>query len=181
MKKKEILRGLGEGRVENRGQLDQDTFKVKGDQSMRDVTEPRMRINTGTDKIDTKQIGKITSGEDFAKRAKDLGTRADIRATRKAAEKAGDQDMINRLKLLASKMGRVGSKSLKALPIVGGIASAMGSGDASAAVPVLGDAEALGPAKGSLEEALESGEATDDQKREMARRMAIQNKLMGGK
>lgn len=58
-------------------------------------------------------------------------------------------------KNIAKKLGK---KSLKALPIVGGIISAVSSGEASAAVPILDQAESLGPRKGSLAHRLEMGD-----------------------
>lgn len=56
------------------------------------------------------------------------------------------------------KLGKGLGKGLKAVPLIGGIASALMTNDASAAVPILGDVELLGPEKGTLDYKLESGE-----------------------
>lgn len=57
----------------------------------------------------------------------------------------------------------VAKKGLKALPIVGGIGAALVTGDASAAVPLLNEADELGPEKGSLGRKLEMGEPLSDE------------------
>lgn len=43
---------------------------------------------------------------------------------------------------------RAMKKGLHAVPLIGGIASALATGDAHAAIPFLGEADALGPQKG---------------------------------
>lgn len=68
------------------------------------------------------------------------------------------------------------SGTFKALPFVGpalGAAAAMSSGDASAAIPVLSEAESLGPEKGSEDYEIENPQANPE-----LRRAALQ-KLMG--
>jgi hypothetical protein len=67
--------------------------------------------------------------------------------------------------LRAAKM--VGKKVLGAVPVLGGIANAVMSQDASAAVPGLDAAESTGPAAGSLDERIEKGTLTDEDKRQM--------------
>jgi len=61
------------------------------------------------------------------------------------------------------KLARGFGKGFKALPIVGGLAAAMSSGDVSAAVPILGDASPTGPEKGTLERKLEDGTITPEE------------------
>ena len=62
----------------------------------------------------------------------------------------------------------VGRKVLGAVPLLGGLASAAMSGDASAAVPLLDSAESLGPEAGSLEYRMENGLLTDQDKQQLA-------------
>lgn len=174
--RKEILKGLSKGKNLARGQLDKDVLKVKGNQDMANVTEPHMRMNVGTDKIDTKEMANITSGENFGNRMKELDTKQRLKSTFKAAAEAGDTDLMDKLRKIASKVG----KASKALPVIGAIAAGFNTQDASAAVPVLGAADNLGPQEGTLEADLESGNMTEDKMKEMARLMALQNRQMRG-
>ena len=78
-------------------------------------TKDVWKVKGGTDKINTKEIQKQISGDDFVKKI----------ANARAAKAAG-------------------KKLLGAIPVVGALASAAMSEDASAAVPFLGDAEGVG-------------------------------------
>src|ERR1043165_329374 len=80
-------------------------------------------VKNVTEHIDTKTPQRILSGSDFTEK-------------------------IAKLRALKS----LGTKALGAVPVLGGLASAAMSQDASAAIPVLDSAEPLGPAKGSLDE-----------------------------
>lgn len=161
--KKELLKGLAGGRVENRGQLEKETFRVKGDQSMTDATEPTTRVRkTGTENIDTKGIGKMTSGQDFAKTQADRSLKGDLRATARAAAEVGDTDTLRKLKKIAQKMAKGARTGMKALPLIGGVAAAIGSEDASAAVPILGDAEAAGMSAQAEDQFMAEREAQKD-------------------
>lgn len=91
-------------------------------------------IKNYTDKIKTRVVKKLPDA------AEHTANTAKKRALLKAAKKG------------ASKFVKTGMKSL---PLVGGLAAALASGDASAAVPILGDVESLGPKKGSEEAKLE--------------------------
>lgn len=97
---------------------------------------------------------------------------AEVKKELELAEMAGDSNIAKKLK------GAVPKGALKAIPLVGGIASALASGDASAAVPFLDSAESLGPARDSLEGKFERGEqlSEDEYKKmqEEARKFAIQ-------
>lgn len=164
------------GRVENRGQLDKDRFLVKGDQSMADVTEPRTRIKTGTQNIDTKQAKKMTDIGEFAERAKKRGLSQDIQASMKAAQEAGDEDMMRKLRTIAGKLGT----AAKALPVVGAIAAGLGSEDASAGIPILGAADPLGQGSDAPEGFDIADPAQDEERmKAMARKMALQQMRMG--
>jgi hypothetical protein len=48
---------------------------------------------------------------------------------------------------LRKQMGKIGKKGLKAVPLVGSLAGLMGADDASAALPILGDAEEVGESR----------------------------------
>lgn len=76
----------------------------------------------------------------------------------------------------AAKVG--GKKLLGAIPLIGGIAQAISSQDASAAVPFLGDSETLGPQVGSIDDRIEKGTLTDADKQllqqQQARLQALQ-------
>lgn len=140
----EIFKGLGKGRVK-RGDLDKDTFRVKGDPAMADVTEPRTRIRgAGTERIDTKEIAPITGGDEFGQRQAQRSLKNDLKATFRAAAEAGDDETMNKLRRIAQRMAKGARTGVKALPLVGGLAAAIGSEDASAAVPILGSAEGVG-------------------------------------
>jgi hypothetical protein len=77
----------------------------------------------------------------------------------------GGNDFVKKIAdLRAAKM--MGKKVLGAVPVLGGLASAAMSGDASAAVPGL-DQESLGPAPGSLDSRIENGTLTDEDKNQM--------------
>jgi hypothetical protein len=67
---------------------------------------------------------------------------------------------------LRKAIQRVAKRGLKAVPLIGGIASALESRDVSAAVPILGDAEELGPRQGSPESIIEDPNATEEMRRE---------------
>jgi len=128
-----------------KGMLDQDVMIAKGSELGADVTPAISRIAGGTDKIDTKQVAKTTDIGDFAKKQKDLDLKQRLKSSFKAAADAGDDDMMNKLRKVASKFGKQASKGLKALPIVGGAASLMMSPeDASAALPILDSADSVG-------------------------------------
>lgn len=68
----------------------------------------------------------------------------------------------------------LGKKVLGAVPVLGGLASAAMSGDASAAVPLLGEADNLGPAAGTLDHRIEMGQLTDEDKAQL-RMQALRN------
>lgn len=78
---------------------------------------------------------------------------------------SGDDFVQKIAALRAAKM--VGKKVLGAVPVIGGLANAVMSGDASAAVPGLDSAESLGPAPGSLDSRIENGTLTDEDKKQL--------------
>lgn len=108
----------------------------------------RTIIKNVTDKIDTKEIQKLISGNAFADKIQNI---LKSRAATKAAGTVGDM--------------------VKKVPMIGGIAAGLGTllttGDASAAsqaaLPLVGDSDDLGPEAGSLEAKMEAGTATPDE------------------
>lgn len=123
--------------------LNEAALTFKGAATNADVTPITNIVKGGTDKINTKEVQKLISGNSFKNKISDI---LESRKLAKAATAAG--------------------KGLKALPLIGpaiGLASAFATGDASAAVPVLNDIEGAGPMKGSIESKIENGTATQDE------------------
>jgi hypothetical protein len=93
-----------------------------------------------------KAAHKTVSGEDFA-------------------------DKIKRLTKGGSKSaGKFAKKGLKAFPVVGGLLAGLASQDANAAVPLLGEAEALGSPRGSMEDRFEQGDLTPEERMKFLKR-----------
>lgn len=80
----------------------------------------------------------------------------------------------NAMKMQALK--KLGSKGLKALPIVGALGSALASGDVSAAVPVLSEADDLGPLEGSLEAVVEDPSKSMEERIKVIRMLKERNR-----
>jgi len=136
--KTEFARRAGPDRSQNlaKGTLDQDVLKVKQGSS---IIPPEAKTKFGTtEKINT--IGDVQpqiSGEDFALKNR-------LRSSMKAAIASGDENMMASLRKVAGKLSGVAGKGLKALPIIGGLASAVGSENAAAAIPGLDSADSVG-------------------------------------
>jgi len=112
-----------------------------------------------TEKIRTDEVIKQISGEDFVDKQRALAEASEAKRMARLGnlDKGQPKWKMNRFPKLMSKLG----SGAKALPIVGpalGALSALSSGDASAAVPILNDIESTGPERGSLESRYESGE-----------------------
>ena len=163
--------------------LSQDVMTAKGGSVSPDITPPTESIPHQTEKINTKEVVKVIKGDpyekpknltmtpidEYKKKMQNLDIEQRLKSALKQAEKAGDEGTV---KKLTTALLKHTSKGLKALPVVGGIASALLSEDASAAVPVFGSSEALGPAKGSIEERLESGTLTEQDKSDLKKQAA---------
>ena len=103
-------------------------------------------------------VQPLLTGKQFKKKISGIVKKRDAdRAKKKLAKK------------VAAKVGR---KFVKGLPVVGGVVSAIASKDVSAAIPVLGSAEKLGPKKGSLGHTIENPSASK------AERAAATKKLL---
>lgn len=150
----ERQRGLIEGnrrdleRSKNlaRGQLDKDVLRVsRGSQDTilnepvqrmagsKDIPDPGTRVG-GTDKIDTKEVQKLKTGEQFQKDIADKRAKGQLRKYAKGLAEAGDTEG---LKNLIKKYGDIGKKvGLRALgpamalkDAVAGTTSAVGSSE----------------------------------------------------
>lgn len=133
-----------------------DINKIPGNNTP-PIPEPVAKFSTPVDRFST--AGKpMTKIDNFAKMQADL-------AAKHAAKTAG---------LQALKKGS--KKLLSAVPLVGGIAAALGSGDASAAMPMGFDSEELGPGSNTIEGRLERGErlSPEEQATLEQRRLALE-------
>lgn len=128
--------------------LNEVKMRVDGPVEHIDTKTPAKVFKNSTEKIDTKGVQKLISGNAFADKIQAI---LKSRAAAKAAGVAGDM--------------------IKKVPMIGGIAAGLGTllttGDASAAsqaaLPLVGDSDDLGPSADSLEAKMESGTATPDE------------------
>lgn len=113
-----------------------------------DVTPVKNIVKGGVDKIDTKEVRKLISGNAFTSKIDDiLKSRA------------------------AAKLAKTAAGGIKQIPMLGGIIAGLGTlaatGDASAAtqsaLPLVGEADDVGPTPGSLESKMENGTITPDE------------------
>lgn len=141
--------------------LRQDKNIVKGVKEVIDTKTPIANIK-GTPKYTS---SKLPSGGGWAKGAMEV------------AEEAAEKP--SRLKALSKVLKKAG-RATKGIPIVGssvGLLAALASGDASAAVPVLGDVEGVGPEKGSPSAIIEDPTASPEDKKKAIE--ALRNKYRG--
>lgn len=150
----ERQRGLIEGnrrdleRSKNlaRGQLDKDVLKVsRGPQDTllndpvkkisggKDYVDPGTRVG-GTDKIDTKQVQKLKSGEQFQKDIADKQAKSKLRKHARALAEAGDtkglQDLIKKYGNIGKKVGlRAMGPAMALKDAISGTSSALGSSE----------------------------------------------------
>lgn len=107
--------------------------------------------------------------DDFKKVVSDASTKADIADTADKVDKFRQYRIAQKAKQLMSWGDEKGAKKLlseaisklkasKKLPVIGGLIAAASTGDVSAAVPVLSEADDLGPEQGSPEYLLETGD-----------------------
>ena len=113
------------------------------DKKQRDFLEQRQALKSAPVKSDrytsdlAQDVGQITSGEDFKKKI----------ASRTKQIDPSDTLDYSKLRKQFSNIAKKAGRGVKALPLVGpalGAALAIGSDDASAALPILGDSEAAG-------------------------------------
>lgn len=128
--------------------LSDDVMKVAS-KPIKDTT--KNVIKGVTEHINTNEAQKVIGGDMFKNKiAKILESRAAAKAAKLAGEAGGALKSVG-----------------KHIPMLGGLAvglgTALATGDASAAVPVLNEADSLGPEAGSLEHKLESGTITPEE------------------
>ncbi len=158
-----------------KGDLDKDVFKVSGGSLSPDVSEPVTKIRTGTDVVDTKQIQKLSNSGDFEKRMKDLDLKQKLKSSFKAAAESGDDQMMDKLRKIASKMGTGARTGLKSVPLIGGVAAAAlgGAEDASAAIPVLDSADSVGMSSQDENQMISEIKAKNNYEKSQARKDAL--------
>jgi len=152
-----------------KGTLDKDILPVKSS-GVEDLTQARTKVGT-TDKLDL--LGEkqnILNSAEHKKKLSDINMQRSLKLTAQKAAKEGDVDMLKKLKLLAGKMGKGATRGLKALPLVGGVVSALASGNASAAVPGLDSAESVGMSPQAEREFLSEIQARKDYEQSQAKK-----------
>lgn len=119
------------------------TDKINTNEIMGIVPETTEHIDT---KSITKKIPKATQNIEkrIVQKLPDAGEYAASIAKKRALLKAAKKGI-----------GKFAKTGMKSLPLVGGLAAALMSDDASAAVPVLGDVEPVGPKEGSPSSVIE--------------------------
>lgn len=131
-----------------------------------------------TEKIDTNM--PLQKSFELEKVARQTNLDRNAVLTGKKTFDAGDMSKIKNKAADLIKMGqkskakkllrgaiKVASKGVKALPIIGGLAAALANRDASAAIPIINQAENLGPEEGSLAFKLESGTITPEERKQL--------------
>jgi hypothetical protein len=157
-------------------------------QQVNDFQKPLVK-ELPVEKINTVAPQKIKSGSEFL--ADRIIQNANQDAKRQILGQVSDSLNYNDLRKQfmekaksASKVARTvgnvaGKKVLGAIPIIGGIANAMMSNDASAAVPILDEAESVGPAKGSFDDRMENGQLSPEEKQQLMLQQARIKALRG--
>jgi len=154
-----LLNKMGEGKtLSSKEQKVVDLYKKsKGGSPERVV--PKVVNVPGKGRANIKEVNDLVKGSpDNFKTTRTLTSGNRFKALQK---KIADDSILKKAGKVASKASKVARRGLKSVPILGsliGIGSALASGDSSAAVPILNEAETLGPKKGTLQHKLESGQ-----------------------
>jgi hypothetical protein len=122
--------------------LKEDDTKKAAKDTAKQIGSDKTTIKGTTEYIDTKQVKKMPPIEEFVKNSKNKSLKMPEKSDN-ILKKAVKSKAFQKIAKAAGK------KALKSIPIVGGVASAVMSGDASAAVPILSEAEEMGAPKGS--------------------------------
>jgi len=128
-----------------------------------DLKKDKVVIKGTTQHIKTDEKQKIKSASNFMK---DI---ADKRALNKKSKASVAGNVVKKF-IRGKAVKKVGKKLLGAIPFVGGAISALASGDASAAIPLIGDSDDLGPKKGTAGHTIENPSASK-KKRNAARKI----------
>ena len=173
--------------------LDKDVHKVSGSSINPDVTPSVNRVKTGTDVIDTKEMGQIADVGEAAEQRALRSYKSDLKNTMKDAIERKDSRMIASLKQLAQSgdeglmkalrnTGKIARTGLKQVPLIGGIAAAAlgGAEDASAAIPILDSADSVGMSPEQENQLIRERQAQTDYQNSQAKkdRLAALAKLM---
>lgn len=165
---------------------DASIFKDKNPKvkSLPQAPESKTVIKSSTPHITTKEVSKLTpenfkavqtrlkAGSAVKSKLSKAIKAGDVKATKKiieqvgeVAKKTGNTELLSKLikKVAKSPFAKkAGKKLLSAIPLVGGIASAISSGDIKAAVPGLDLIDNIGPKEGSLNHRIETGNLTPE-------------------
>lgn len=134
---------------------------IRTDEILPQYTGEEWTNRTSDLKLDKKlaQVGNYASDE-----AKDVGRK--LKDVAKELLASGKKEAA--VELLTRARGAMFKNAakwgMKSLPLVGGIAAAMYEGDASAAIPILNEADSLGPAPGSIGAQMEDPRLSDEQR-----------------
>lgn len=157
--------------------LKDDTAKAIG-REMREFQASPQVIKNVTDKINSKEVIGVVP-EVTEKINTNLLHKKIPKATEKILDskmtvKSGEEFAENIAKKLArnkalkkaagNAIGKFAKTGLKSLPLIGGAIAALSSGDASAAVPILSEAESLGPKEGSPSSVIEDMSASPEER-----------------
>lgn len=148
-----------------KGSLDAEVHRVKGKIDVPNMNEEVARIKGSTKHLGSSDKLSQISGDSFRDKIERL-------RKNKTVDAIGD-GMDSVLDLAKSKKGilkKIASSGLKSIPLLGGAISLMGSSDASAAIPILDQAEPTGPEQGSIDQRLEQDTLTEEDKAELKRR-----------
>lgn len=162
-----------------------EIMRVKGGTEKIDTKTPTEVLPNSTEKIDTKQIAKISKPEDITNKVDDFRQTRNLEETYKAAMKTGDTATAGKVKTILGKMG----KSLPKLAVVGALGNALFNTNEASASERIGDVAGVvgelatpmgfevgstGYEKGSLENKLEMGTITPEE-REQLYRQSLEN------
>lgn len=185
------LKGIKRGKTQEDIDLEQKEFMRKRAELQNSPAEMPGAGALDSDVLRTKTIAQSNvppaNMEVISPEARKAKINAILAANKAAREaKTGIQEAEKSLDYnqLRKQMPKVSGRGLKgvlgAIPMVGGALSALASGDVSAAVPILDEADPLGPERGSDEFILEDPNATPEERRNaqmrlQARMQALQN------
>jgi hypothetical protein len=138
---------------------------ARGKELMRDVRQPEKMVTRvpGSPTPDySREVQKIKSGSEAIE---ETGQKlAEHRAKREALRQLSGK-APGASKALTGVLSKLGKRGLKSIPFLGAVANAVMSDDASAAIPLLGEAEDVGPTKGSIDSIIEDPSASPEQRK----------------
>lgn len=155
----DVLRALGE-----KPSFSTEDSASRGKKLLEDFRGPEKRSTIVPGKKEViSDVIKVPAKGGLEERDAKLAAHRAARAAKKATQVPGGEKGLK--KAVTKALSKLGKKGLKAIPLIGPAAAALTTGDASAAIPLLGEADATGPAKGSPESVIEDASATAEQRR----------------